>query len=173
MHCRVCDPEVGVGLKPLVCPSFCASWFGACAKSYFEFETRSGELLPCATDSQSGGVCAQLDQMVAGGAELCKRSKLEVSGTSGQPCFDGLARPVLASCSERRTAKSVQEGEGSGASSWADERFIMAAGLVIVLVSGLLRHRRGVERLFATWRRQGTAAPEQGFHGRGRPRYAR
>ncbi|KAG2496027.1 hypothetical protein HYH03_005949 [Edaphochlamys debaryana] len=53
MACRVCDPEVGVGLKPTVCRSACDAWLSACASSYFSSSLLTSPYdthlpLPCA-----------------------------------------------------------------------------------------------------------------------------
>ncbi|PNH06803.1 30S ribosomal protein S17, chloroplastic [Tetrabaena socialis] len=104
LACRVCDPEVGVGLKPAVCRSACDEWLAACRDEYFTFEGAAastsflgGRLLPCASpealaavrgagggggDGEGSGplLCSRLGDVARDGEELCREAGFTVAG---------------------------------------------------------------------------------------------
>ncbi|KAF5831966.1 hypothetical protein DUNSADRAFT_12330 [Dunaliella salina] len=97
MACRVCDPEVGVGMKPAVCHATCNAWYAACKQHYFSFEPLSGLLVGCPASGPGPGtalpsqeMCVRMQDTVANGAELCELAGLPVADpTPGTPCFNG------------------------------------------------------------------------------------
>lgn len=149
---RVCDPEVGLGLKPRVCASFCSDWLQACADSFFEFDSRSGLLRACA-EGAGAGVCARLGSIVQHGDALCKHSKLEVAmprqrqhgdesdrdesaGVREQDerCFDGSTPPVLPACKQKERATTKRKGGGSRRGR---NRQLVDGGVVVWMLVGL------------------------------------
>ena len=94
---RVCDPEVGVGLKQGACRGACNRWFAACRREFFEFDPITDDLMPCSDGYQKSPVCARLADLAIGGEDLC--SKVGVAVVDSPPCFDGTS-PVtkLPSC---------------------------------------------------------------------------
>ncbi|EFJ48818.1 hypothetical protein VOLCADRAFT_90464 [Volvox carteri f. nagariensis] len=119
MSCRVCDPEVGVGIKPTVCRGVCDQWWSACRDEYFTFESTSlsafdPQLLPCAapTARQEAAaavaaagaaaaaavaaaagplLCSRLRDVVQDGEGLCREAGYEVAAAGETSCFDGSA----------------------------------------------------------------------------------
>ncbi|KAJ9519999.1 hypothetical protein QJQ45_014725 [Haematococcus lacustris] len=65
LACRVCDPLVGVGLKPAVCHSTCQAWYRACSPHFFTFDPRSDQLAPCPASGPGPGAlpCSRLKDM--------------------------------------------------------------------------------------------------------------
>ncbi len=96
LQCRLCDPEVGVGLKGGVCKETCDAWHELCRDDFFEYHSLSKELMPCSDNSL---VCSQLRELAADGADLCRKAGLRVSGSgSGKKCFDGSVPDLLETC---------------------------------------------------------------------------
>ncbi|KAG2437532.1 hypothetical protein HYH02_011175 [Chlamydomonas schloesseri] len=112
MACRVCDPEVGVGLKPMVCRDTCDAWLAACREEFYTFEPATpsafvGRMQPCANTAALGGgggsagasdaaaassplLCSRLWDVARTGEELCREAGLDVAGPGDNaPCFDG------------------------------------------------------------------------------------
>jgi hypothetical protein len=97
-ECRPCDPEVGVGLKQMVCRGTCAAWYAACRDDFFEFHPLTEELMPCGGASL---LCSRLDELAVDGTDMCRKAALavsEYSSSGGRQCFDGAIPPPLASC---------------------------------------------------------------------------
>mmetsp|Transcript_7324 Transcript_7324/g.18166 ORF Transcript_7324/g.18166 Transcript_7324/m.18166 type:complete len:277 (-) Transcript_7324:161-991(-) len=162
MACRVCDPEVGLGLKPTVCAATCGLWHRACASDYFTFDTRSGQMLACPAGGPGPGnaPCVKVSDMAADGAQFCELAGLQVS--ESQPCFDGtdptpLRRLPQGMCasptagSPRRSARSKgsKSGQGSAAGDEAwelggDSSNLLKWGVVLMLLSYLMFRLKGL-----------------------------
>ncbi|GMH41698.1 hypothetical protein BSKO_09608 [Bryopsis sp. KO-2023] len=88
--CRVCDPEVGVGLKEKVCQSKCEHWFSSCRDHFFSYIQSTGRLSACRTDDNSPLICTQLNDLVSDGEEFCEAMGVKVAASSvEEDCWDG------------------------------------------------------------------------------------
>lgn len=90
LTCRVCDPQVGVGIKKHICRDTCSSLFDACAQDFFSYDSGSGLVSPCSEQTSGMLVCSQLTDLVSSAAEFCKAAGFgRMAADADEPCFDG------------------------------------------------------------------------------------
>jgi len=172
MGCRICDPQVGMGLKPAVCSTTCDSWHAACAEDYFTFDVISGQLLPCAVDGPLPGAppCSKLEDMADSGQAMCELAGFPIAEpSSGSLCYDG-TDPLM-------PPGVCQPDEGQGraarpATTRSDLSLDMSIGFKCFLIAGMciafIPRMLSLLRRARLWAGQGQQAQDR----RG-PRFAR
>jgi len=93
--CSFCDSDVGTGAKTrtnaiLLCPSFCETWYRACAEDYFAPGGSNGELTPCLPGSL---VCSPLREISAESSRFCEGVGFAVGSGEDEHhdlCYDGV-----------------------------------------------------------------------------------
>jgi len=119
MFCRVCDPQVGAGVKTSVCRTTCDSWYSSCQSSFFDFDVSSGLLIPSGEFPQRNLVSAQLTVLVENGTEMCVKSGVQVSDDD-ESCWNGrLTVPKKGLCERKDHAASRRSKTKAKASSQA------------------------------------------------------
>ncbi|KAK3282378.1 hypothetical protein CYMTET_9880 [Cymbomonas tetramitiformis] len=120
MACRVCDPEVGVGLKWPLCESTCTEWFEACQLDYFAFTPISQRLQIC---DGTQVLCSPLVHLASDGIDFCKKAGMPISK---RQCFTGRMRPNTNMC--------AGTSEDSDKPSTAQASLIMVYLMVITCI---------------------------------------
>ena len=92
---RQCDPLVGTKARSRVCSGCCSSWYGVCRGDYFAYDTISGKVAPCHSDSL---LCSPLEGLVSNGTSLCDEYGLREALPSSRNCYDGIPPEPLDSC---------------------------------------------------------------------------
>ncbi|KAG2429358.1 hypothetical protein HXX76_011124 [Chlamydomonas incerta] len=166
MACRVCDPEVGVGLKPTVCRDTCDAWLSACREEFYTFEPSTpsafvGRMLPCANPAALGAgsagasdaaaaasplLCSRLGDVAQTGEELCREAGFDVAAPGdGAPCFDGGLASAGAAvystdmCVAQPARRRAQQQAGAArGGSRPEDKLSPAVYLVIASVLGAL-----------------------------------
>ncbi|KAF4669179.1 hypothetical protein FOL47_002660 [Perkinsus chesapeaki] len=92
--CLPCDGYLAVQSKsPMICGSFCDSWFDSCREDFFT--VIGGNRLDLC-DPKTSLICSRLVDIVSDSAELCERSGLGqalVGQDAEEECFDGEVDP--------------------------------------------------------------------------------
>jgi len=94
--CSMCDGDVGAAIKSrlnsiMLCPSFCAQWFQACAEDLFAASGGSGALVPC---MPSMVVCSPLGEITEDPAVFCRSMSgfavADSEDSEEEQCYDGV-----------------------------------------------------------------------------------
>lgn len=166
--CRLCDPEVGVGIKRTVCTSMCDAFYDECSDEFFGYETISGPLVPCG-DSTGTALCFRLGEVAKTGRDACGLMGIAVETDGEGPCFDGhvststqLCRQSTTTRGRKQTSDSESGDKQSGMASWK----LLLIALLIYLLAKRYFNPRG--RQVPHVPRPGTAPTrEQLLRGRG------
>lgn len=119
LACRICDPEVGTGLKQRVCARTCEKWFSRCRHDYFSFSTStfSQQLVPCGT-RQASAVCSTAEEFADSGQSFCQQAGYDSldgdAADANLDCFDGTVPALTAfgGCTARPQKKHHRSNPG-------------------------------------------------------------
>ncbi|PFH35918.1 hypothetical protein BESB_055690 [Besnoitia besnoiti] len=151
--CARCDARVGLGKMtrrnaPLLCRSFCDTWFRACFDDYFA-PAPSGSpqaLTVCSPDSV---ICSPLRDVTSDGASFCRKLGFEVAGgSSGEegtdeeeneeddatPCYDGVPAASALGAAPKPPPPADDAGSGYPARwTWRERLWYLRYRLALYL----------------------------------------
>eukprot|EP01023_Acetabularia_acetabulum_P002879 TRINITY_DN1124_c1_g1_i1.p1 TRINITY_DN1124_c1_g1~~TRINITY_DN1124_c1_g1_i1.p1 ORF type:complete len:360 (-),score=31.62 TRINITY_DN1124_c1_g1_i1:236-1315(-) len=92
MHCKTCDPNLGVQGTMHLCKPFCNHFFDSCRDDFFTYDQVAQKLKPC-SDSPDTTMCSYARDLVKDGKEFCYTLGHVIS--IEESCFDGVGDEQL------------------------------------------------------------------------------